>query len=804
MKKQLKLLYLLVVIIVGTFAFANKTAFFAANATYVEGPITQDTVWTLTDSPFVVARNVIVLPNATLTIEPGVEVRFGGYFTIIVEGRLYAIGTEDNSITLTSNKGQPQAGDWDTIKFNGTTESTLAHCVIKYATNGTTIENSNVEIKNSEISTSSQNGLTIWNSTVKIQNSQISANSENGISIINSVVEAQDNTIKDNVGSGVYVTGTSQSSIQNNNISANANGVFLTGNATMSANIARNNVLSNTQSGMHLDLKNYSNVVILYNTLSANNKGFYVSGRANTQITNNSISYNNVGIYYEKADHAAHWNDVYGNGLGMDVSSSLDVTVAAEYNYWGDESGPYHATLNPAGKGNPVGGNGENLDFLFFLTAPIGYINQRPVARLLTDMNLVPPNQTVTFIATNSSDDRHVDQYLYVFGDETSSGWTTLSIFVHKYSQAGTYYASVTVKDDFDVISTNEAVESISVEARTPIDVSLALSHSTIASEGQAPITVYATIGASPIESASISLFAIMGGSFTPLSGLTNSTGYFTATFTAPSITQETNIRIIAKASKSGYADGSDYKYLQVLPFLSVQVTPELDAVKSQATSYVTVHITHNANPISDVAVRISSDMGSFSAEIGYTDLYGDLTFTFTAPQTITQVNATITATATKSGYFESQGQTKITVNPRVLAVQITASPASVEPEATSSLMVHVKEDAKPVEGAAVTVSSNLGGDFSATAGNTDSNGTFSCVFTAPKATAQANVTISAVATKSGFVGGEQQTNIIVNPVTAVSTGLPWTTILLILIPVIIVVILAVLIKMKVIVIARE
>jgi len=811
MKKQLRLLSLLVVIVVGMFSLANLSVFFSANATYVEGPITQDTVWTLTDSPFVVSKNVTVRQNARLTIEPGVEVRFGGNFSIIVEGSLYAIGTQDSSITFTSNKDQPQAGDWNTIKFNGTVPSTLAYCVLKHAQNGITIENSNVEIENSEVSTSSQNGITVSSGTAKIENCQINANSQNGISIVNSVVDAQNNRISNNSESGIYVTGNSLATIQNNNISANAKGILLAGNTTTSANIIQNTVMSSTESGIYLDLKDYSNILILYNVLSANNRGFYVSGRANTQISNNSISYNTVGIFYqeygeavEKASHTAHWNDIYGNEQGMDVSLDANITVDAEYNYWGDASGPYHAALNPVGKGNPVGGDGANLDFIFFLTAPIGYINERPVARLLSDKSLVPPNQKVTFIATNSSDDRCVNRFFFDFGDGSNSSWVTLSIFEHKYSAVGTYQASLKVMDDFGVVSNNEAIKEIRVQALSPLEVSLTLSRSNTSPEGQISIFAKTTVASSPVESASVTLFAIMGGSFTPLSGLTNSTGYFTATFTAPSVTQVTNVRITATATKTGYADGSDHKYLQVLPLLSVQVSVESEVMKSEATSYVLVHVTHNAKPISDAAVKVSSDSGSLSAETGYTDSNGDFTFTFTAPQTMTQVNATITVTVTKSGFSESKGQTKITINPRVLAVEVTVSPATIESEATASITVHVTEDSSPVEGANVTVSSNLGGSFSASAGNTDSNGSFAFVFTAPQTSTQVDVTITAFATKSGYVSGERQTNVVVSPVSSAASGLSLITILLILIPIIIVAVIAVLIKMKVIAITFE
>lgn len=758
-KKQLKLFSLLLIIIFGIFTFTHSMFFSAASATYVEGNITQDTIWTLTDSPFVVSKNVTVDLNAKLTIEPGVEVRFGGKFSLIVNGALIAAGTQDNMITFTSNKDQPGAGDWNAIEFHGTEQSTLAYCSVKYAINGIIIENGKVEIKNCEIS-DNQNGI--------------------------------------------RATGVNQASIHDNTIKSNAHGIILTENSTSGVNIRQNNVLSNTQSGIQLDADAYSNIDILCNILSANNKGFYVSGNASTSITNNSISYNTLGIFYAKAQgHEAHYNDIYSNTLGMDVSSSANVT--ATYNYWGDESGPYHISLNPAGKGDPVEGNGENLDFIFFLTEPIGYINERPTARLLTDKTLVPPNQTVTFIATTSSDDKRVDQYFFDFGDGKNSGWTTLSIFVHEYSSVGDYSASVTVMDDFAVNSSNVAMATISVQSLTPLDVSLTSSSYSVGSEEQVSITVHATDGASAVENASITLFSIEAGSFTPSSGLTNSAGDFTTIFNAPDVTKITNIRMTATASQSGYADGSDYKYLEVLPILLVQVTADPITVISEANSNVTVHVTSVGQPVAGAAITILSDGGgNFSVATGTTDSNGDVTSIFSAPQTTTQLNITITATATKTEYADGEGQIKLTIEPKILVIQFTSSPTTVNSEVISQLAVQVTYNATPISDVTVTFSSNGGGNFSATNGTTNSNGYFTLTFAAPQTTTQLNVTITATATKDGYVAGEDQLTITVIPKTVVGpgdvVGLPLTTLILVIaVPIIVAAVVVLLIKLKII-----
>ena len=719
MKKKLKLFAILLTITFSTLTLADKTLFPIVNATYVEGLITQDTVWTLVDSPFVVSKDVIVYPNVTLTIEPEVEVRFGGSFSLIVEGRLVAKGTKDKVITFTSNKYEPEAGDWGTINFTGTQSSLLLHCMIEYGTSGIMITNGDVEVKNNEIA--------------------------------------------NNTMSGVYIAGGNQVNVWNNNITSNGDGVTLTGNSTSEINIQQNKILLNRRSGILLEANAYDNTIILNNALSENHYGFHVSTNTSTHITRNYISNNTVGIFYEEGSyHTAYFNDIYDNSLGMDVSPNA--AVNAEYNYWGDKSGPYHESLNPRGRGNPVGGDGVNLDFIFFLTASIDYNNIYPTAILWTDKTLVAPNQNVTFIGTDSYDDGRVDQYFFDFGDGTNSGWTTLSLFNHNYSSTGTYNAGLTVMDDFGVRSDSSMVV-VNVQNLELLEASVTLSNYTVGCNEQVLVTVFVSDGIGAVENATVTLFSVKGGSFTPLSGLTNSTGYFTVTFTAPNVTEVTNVRIIARASKTGYADGSDHKYLKVLPPLTVQVTAEPPAIKSEETATVNIHVTIGfEQPVADALLILSSDYGNLSATTGVTDVNGSATFIFTAPQTLSQINVTIMATAIKMGHTEGLGQGTIIVEPKILVVEVTTDPAIIVSEAVSTINARVTFDAAPISNATVTVSSDSGGNFSTTTEITDSNGNATFVFTAPQTTIMLNATINVTAAKSRYVNGEGHTAITIVP----------------------------------------
>ncbi|MDL1948228.1 hypothetical protein FBQ97_00210, partial [Acidobacteria bacterium ACD] len=77
------------------------------SATDVGGPITTNTTWTLAGSPYIVTSNVTVNAGVTLTVEPGVLVKFALNTALTVNGKLTAIGTSGSPITFTSNAASP-------------------------------------------------------------------------------------------------------------------------------------------------------------------------------------------------------------------------------------------------------------------------------------------------------------------------------------------------------------------------------------------------------------------------------------------------------------------------------------------------------------------------------------------------------------------------------------------------------------------------------------------------------------------------------------------------------------------------
>ena len=88
--------------------------------TPVAGFIESDTTWTLADSPYLATGNILVNQGVSLTIEPGVLIKFDSGFSLKIEGELVARGTESQLITFTSNQSSPAPGDWGYILFTDT------------------------------------------------------------------------------------------------------------------------------------------------------------------------------------------------------------------------------------------------------------------------------------------------------------------------------------------------------------------------------------------------------------------------------------------------------------------------------------------------------------------------------------------------------------------------------------------------------------------------------------------------------------------------------------------------------------
>ncbi len=313
--KRFKLFNLILSIIVLSL---SSTLIFAGN---VSGSMGNDTTWTVSDNPTFVTGAFIIPAGKTLTIEPGVTVKFNSGASLVVAGKIVASGTYLNSITFTSNSGSPSPGDWNGIEFQSTTNvgSTFNYCIVLYGGGGTNA--SNIYYKTGAFSIS-LNHIT----------SKYSLN--HGVNVRASAPSIFKSTFSENIGYGVLSEfGSFQ--LDSSVVSNNGNGIKVATNSAPS---------------------------ILNSDINTNSVGIAIDNSAVPVIKFNNISSNSIGIQFSSL--GAQQPVITSNNLSGNTSFALKNTGAqilnAERNFWGSSSGPYNSNLNPTGKGDNVS---NNVDF---------------------------------------------------------------------------------------------------------------------------------------------------------------------------------------------------------------------------------------------------------------------------------------------------------------------------------------------------------------------------------------------------------------------------------------------------------
>jgi len=140
MNQSAKAILVCVVIFLSGFAMTEVKA-----DTNISGNIITDTVWSNSNSPYVIAGTAMVYPGVTLTIEAGVIIKFDQSAGLKIGGQLIARGTDNDQIVFTANTSSPASGYWDKIEFakgsigatfdsngNYLSGSILENCIIEY------------------------------------------------------------------------------------------------------------------------------------------------------------------------------------------------------------------------------------------------------------------------------------------------------------------------------------------------------------------------------------------------------------------------------------------------------------------------------------------------------------------------------------------------------------------------------------------------------------------------------------------------------------------------------------------------
>ena len=342
----------------------------ASAQTNVSGGIFSNTAWTKVNSPYIVTDTVVVFPGVTLTIQPGVVVKFDSLIQLeIRQGKLIALGTAIDSITFTSNDPTPGNDSFPSPAFysgiylnGGNLASQFNFCNFQYAAVAINTSNINfsyvLNVKNSNINfnsvgiycdyiavdidscnfiNNSSQGLFCSGSTGVINNSFFFKNqlavSQPGI-IMNSIADSNQvgiivsggkilNCIVRNNQTGIESNG---SKIDNCTISNNQIGIISKGDS-----IKNSTLDSNSISAIKFD----NPAITVYNCIITNNgvgldnnNGYFIQS-----VKKNTIENNLIGIQLGLANSNIMCNKICNNSIyDLNYTGTGNTTVA--YNYW--------------------------------------------------------------------------------------------------------------------------------------------------------------------------------------------------------------------------------------------------------------------------------------------------------------------------------------------------------------------------------------------------------------------------------------------------------------------------------------
>jgi len=362
---------------------ANGSVRAAPAYTEVGGPIISDATWTLANSPYIVVANVEVWQGVTLTIQPGVVVKFNKDKLLQVNGTLIARGNVANPITFTSNQASSTKGDWKNIKFtDSSTDATfdgavnyiggsiLEYCMVEYGGNGVggavQTDQASPLIDHCTIRDNLSSGIHAAGTSctpIVIRNNIVSGNWAHyggGIYASNSTVMG--NSISRNsageIGGGIYA---SDSTVTSNIVSGNGiagawsyeasglGGGIYASNSTVTGNVVRGNGVTASSlhvytfgGGIYASTSTVMSNIVSGNSLTATGGAIYAAGggiyavtstvMSNT-VSGNSTNHGGGGIAADSC--AVAGNTISGNsardggGISAGSSAVISNTVVA-------------------------------------------------------------------------------------------------------------------------------------------------------------------------------------------------------------------------------------------------------------------------------------------------------------------------------------------------------------------------------------------------------------------------------------------------------------------------------------------
>ena len=297
--------------------------FFISDVTIIPDGSRVFGTWSKLYSPFVVRGTAVVPTDSTLTIEPGVVVRFNTgeqhVFTssefdlgmLKVEGTLMAQGSESDSIYFTRDGSD---GYWGLLFFDKNTETTslLKYAVVSYASfvdslvdslsyeGAVSCRSASPEISHCRFDSNQKSGLQLTeNSSPTVAENALQNNGHHGLLLSNAGVKGKPgitkNRVRQNAADGIHIEGTFYADIEQNRIEQNTgHGIY---NASGYATVR---VANNFITGNNVGIFSSGSMEAVGNLISENNTGVQPDG-GEPQLMNNTFVQNTTAIYCQNS-----------------------------------------------------------------------------------------------------------------------------------------------------------------------------------------------------------------------------------------------------------------------------------------------------------------------------------------------------------------------------------------------------------------------------------------------------------------------------------------------------------------------
>jgi hypothetical protein len=295
---------------------------------YSNAVLTEDVTWR---GSILVKGFVVVAPQATLRIDPGTVVRFiaaanGQLPTLVIQGRLHAVGTAERPVTLTSDQAKPVRGAWGGVVLLATEKrNLLEQCRIEYASTGIEIRFSTVSLKTVSIM-HAQTGLQADDGVIQMTGGSVS-DSESGVELHSSEFDGRDVTITSGQRgiicdkSAIVLTSSKiinhqkigleavecRIKLSDSLLSGNALGAQLTGGE---GQIVMSRFLKNRETALHLS-------------------------RSRIKIQRCLFAGNAQDAVRTDDDSVLLWNNAFASNGGFNLFNAGSENVAARNNWWG-------------------------------------------------------------------------------------------------------------------------------------------------------------------------------------------------------------------------------------------------------------------------------------------------------------------------------------------------------------------------------------------------------------------------------------------------------------------------------------